>query len=107
MASRWWNEDTFKLVLSMLLEVLHDGATFDVVKAKAAARAGDRPLYARVQACSGAASFRYVFADRLTAAERLKAIIPTALDSRIEVCVLVNLRTGETQRLRLADRDAF
>ena len=107
MASRWWSEDTVKLVLSMLLEVLHDEVAFDVVKARAAERAGDRPLYARVQACSGAASFRFVFTDRLTAAERLRTIVPMALDPRIEVCILANLRTGETQRLRLADRDAF
>jgi len=107
MASRWWSDDVFKLVLSMLLEALHEATAFDVVRAREVTRAGDRPMYARVQACSGTVGFRFVFSDRLTATERLKAVIPMALDLRIEMCLLVNLRTGETQRLILADRDAF
>lgn len=106
-ASRWWDGDLFSLTVAMLHEALPEDATFDAVRARRPALPGERPLYARAQACTPRCAYRFVFGDRLTAADRLRAVVPMALDPSVEMCTLLNLRTGECQRLVLSDRAAF
>lgn len=107
MASRWWDEELFAMSLGMLLEALPLDAAFDVVAALPPAGSHERPMYARVQARTARRAYRLVFCDLLTAAERVRAVVPMVLDPSIELCVLLNLRTGECQRLVLSDRAAF
>ena len=102
----WACARMFDELRSVCLTSLPPDAKFDEVVARHAQ--GDRrPLFARTCAIGGNAAYMFVFADRLTAVDRIRAVVPLVLRTDLEAAILVNLRTGERQRLVVDDRDAF
>lgn len=103
---RWVDDALFKAFQATCLATLpHSQVNFDVVLAREPRSEHERALYTRCHARSGSTAFTFVSAERLSAADRLRAVVPMAVSEEIDTCVLVNLRTGECQRLVLGDRE--
>jgi hypothetical protein len=67
----------------------------------------ERSAFARVHARTADETVLFRFSDRLSATDRTQAALTLALDPSLRATRLVNLRTGEVQRLTLRDREAF
>lgn len=103
----WWDDDLFRMSMTMVDETIEQSSVLDAVVSRPPSTQTEHPLYMRVHARSQRVVYRVTYGQRLTASERLLAVLPLALDDTLDVAVLLNIRTGECQRLVLSDRLAF